>query len=465
MRQTSSSRHRGLAWIGRALIVVTSVACTAAQPSSVSPSVAASAPPATSSPSAPPVSPSPSTSPAAIELAMASVPRSAASSADAERAAAAINAFAFDLHRAMSESGGNVVFSPASIAIALGMARTGAIGETASEMDAVLGSVASEDHANWLNALDQALAQRSGTFKDDEGTTHEVILDIANSYFAQRGLGFEPAFLDALATRFGAGIQLVDFMQDPEAARILINEWAKELTRGRIPEVLKPPDVTSDTRLALVNAIYLKAPWFRPFQLEGTTTETFRRPDGSVVQVPMMHAGTGTSCAVGPDWGAFQLPYIGGKMAMLVIVPDDLATFEASLDPATIDGIIGAMDSTFAGPVVALPRFKVETREELVPILANLGMPRALDPALADFSGMTTEESLFIGKVIHQANISVDEKGTEAAAVTVVGMDTTGGPATTCEVAADRPFLFAVRDIETGAILFLGRVVDPTSTP
>jgi serpin B len=406
-----------------------------------------------------------SASPAAIELAKADVARSAGSDAEARAAAAAINAFAFELHRKMSATGGNVVFSPSSVAIALGMARTGAVGKTGTEMDAVLHSVASEEHANWLNALDQVLAERSGTFQDDEGTSHELALDIANSYFAQRGFRFEAAFLGALAARFGAGMQLVDFKNDPEAARVLINAWANELTRGRIPEVLKPPDVKPSTRLALVNAIYLKAPWLRPFDLERTTAEAFTRPDGSAVEVPMMHAYSGAGCATGPGWGAFELAYIGGKMSMLVIVPDDLEAFEQALDPATLDRVFAAMAERVAVPIVSLPRFKFETRKELVPILADLGMPTALDRMLADFSAMTTEEPLFIAKVIHQANISVDEKGTEAAAVTVVGMDTGGGPSDECKVAATRPFLFALRDTETGAILFLGRVVDPTAAP
>jgi serpin B len=176
----------------------------------------------------------------------------------------------------------------------------------------------------------------------------------------------------------------------------------------------------------------------------------------------MMHAGIGTRCATGPGWGAIELPYIGRELAMLVIVPDDLRAFETSLQPGTIDAIEKAMDVAEAVPEVSLPRFSFETRAELGTVLADLGMPRALDPDLADFSAMTTQERLFIGKVVHQANISVDEKGTEAAAVTVVGVDTGGGPPERCIVAANRPFLFAIRDSETGAILFLGRITDPS---
>jgi serpin B len=455
--------RRSLTWLGTALVVALTVACGAAQPATSSPSPASPTATPTSSPT-PVALPSPSPSQAAIELARANVPRAAGSDADAKAAADAINAFAFDVHRSLVAGDKGLVFSPTSIAIALGMARTGAVGATGTEMDDVLHAVPAGDYAKWLNSLDQALAQRSGTFQDDDGKAHEISLDIANAYFAQRGLTFEDPFLEGLAEDFGAGMQLVDYKTDPDAARQLINAWASEKTRGRIPEVLQPPDITSATRLALVNAIYLKAPWYRPFMEDRTTTETFTRPDGDAVRVPMMHAGTGTRCATGPGWGAFELPYIGRELAMLVIVPDDIRGFEASLEPATIRAVETAMDETQAVPQVSLPRFAFETREELGPILAELGMSRALDPELADFSAMTTEERLFISKVIHQANISVDEKGTEAAAVTVVGMDTGGGPPDTCTVAANRPFLFAIRDTETGAILFLGRITDPTAT-
>jgi serpin B len=456
--------RRSLSWLGTALVVAMSVACSAAQPATSSPSASPS-PTVRPSASPPPASPStPPASPAAIELAMADVPRAAGSEAEARAAADAINAFAFDLHRRLVAGDKGLVFSPTSIAIALGMARTGAVGVTGTEMDAVLHAVPAGDYAKWLNSLDQALARRSGTFPDEEGTNHEISLDIANAYFAQRGLTFEDPFLGGLAEDFGAGMQLVDYETDPDAARQLINAWANEQTRGRIPEVLQPPDVTAATRLALVNAIYLKAPWYRPFMEDRTTTETFTRPDGDAVQVPMMHAGMGTRCASGPGWGAFELPYLGRELAMLVIVPDDLPAFEASLEPATIEAIETAMDEAQAVPEVSLPRFAFETRQELGSVLGALGMPRALDPELADFSAMTTEERLFIGKVIHQANISVDEKGTEAAAVTVVGMDTGGGPPDTCTVSANRPFLFAIRDTQTGAILFLGRITDPSET-
>lgn len=444
-------------------IALVATACTGSTPSSAPTDPPATATPVPSaSPSKPPPSAVASPSPAGIELVKATVPRAAATIEDTRQAAAAINAFGFDLHRALAANGSNLVASPTSVAIALGMARIGARGQTAAEMDDVLSDLATDDHAAWLNGLDQALATRTGTFRDDDGTAHDQTLDISNASFAQRDLAFDAAYLDALASRFDHGQYLVDYQADAEAARRQINAWASERTRGRIPEVLSPGDVTSDTRLALVNAIYLKAAWAQAFQEDQTIQAPFTRLDDSTVTVPSMRPIV-ASCGEGDGWSAADIPYLGRQLSMLVIVPDDLAAFERTLGAAVIAAIDRTIAATEAVPDVTLPRFEVETREELGDILADLGMPTAFDPAAADFSGMTTQTRLVISKVVHQANISVDEKGTEAAAVTVVGMDTTGGPSETCTAHADRPFLFALRDVETGAILFMGRVVDPTA--
>ncbi|MEO5884801.1 MAG: serpin family protein, partial [Candidatus Limnocylindrales bacterium] len=304
---------------------------------------------------------------------------------------------------------------------------------------------------------------RTATFTDDEGTNHEQTLDISNASFAQHDLAIEPAYLDALASRLDAGQYLVDYRNDAEDARRKINAWANDRTRGRIPEVLNSGDVTADTRLALVNAIYLKASWAQALQEDQTIQGPFTRPDGSTVTVPLMRVSE-ASCATGDGWAAADIPYLGRQLSMLVIVPSDLAAFERTLDASVLATIDAKTAASTLVPDVTLPRFDLETREELGDILAALGMSSAFDPTTADFSGMTTQTRLFISKVIHQANISVDEKGTEAAAVTVVGMDTTGGPSETCTAHADRPFLFALRDVETKAILFLGRVVDPSAS-
>jgi serpin B len=199
--------------------------------------------------------------------------------------------------------------------------------------------------------------------------------------------------------------------------------------------------------------------WQTPFSADATKPATFTRADGSTVQVPFMAATDSLRYASGPAWRAVEIPYIGGSFAMTVIVPEDLAEFERTLSAATWAAIVDALAPAQVG--LALPKFGIETKTDLAPILASLGMPSAFDDR-ADFSGITTSERLQVSNVIHQANIDVDEKGTEAAAATAVVMRATGIPAEPVLLRADRPFLFAVRDVPTGAILFLGRVGDPS---
>ena len=394
-----------------------------------------------------------------VGLARAEVPRASADPGDALDAGAALNAFGLDLYRAVAAGQTNVVFSPASITLALAMARAGARGQTAAEMDAVMHAVASDENAGWLNALDQALAARSGTFKDESGKDLPVTLRIANAPCAQQGMPLEKAYLEALAARFGAGMRLVDYRTQTEKARTLINAWVDAQTEHRIPELLVPGVLTPLTRLALVNAIYLKAPWQTPFSADATKADTFTRADGSAVQVPFMATTASLRYASGDGWRAVEIPYIGGSLAMTVILPDSLAGFEQTLTADTFAAITGALTETQV--TLALPKFGIETKAELAPILAALGMPSAFDDR-ADFSGITTAEQLLISNVIHQANIDVDEKGTEAAAATAVVMRATAMPAEPVAFRADRPFLFALRDVPTGAVLFLGRVGDPS---
>lgn len=416
--------------------------------------------------SLPTPTPTASASPAvsAADLVKATVPRSSADPARAAAAAEALNAFGFDLYAKLASGTGNIVMSPASVALALSMARAGARGSTADQMDTVLHGIGSNELGDAINALDAALGSRSGTFKDGGGVDHDVLVRIANAVFSQRDMALEAAYLDTLASRFGSGVWSVDFAADPEAARQEINAWVATQTEQRIPEILRPGQITAATRLALANAIYLKAPWLNPFDKSATASGTFSLLDGSSVQVPMMHLQARLDYAAGDSWRAVELPYVGGSLAMTLIVPDDLASFEANLDAATLDEVVGALRR--ASLILTMPTFDTESRIELSAMLQALGMPVPFDPARADFSGITTEERLFIGFVIHQANITVDEAGTEAAAATVVGMDTSGGgpPPTPIELNINRPFLFVLRDVPTGAIVFMGRVVNPSSS-
>lgn len=406
-----------------------------------------------------PVSTGSALEPALSELVMSSMKRVVADPADAALAAEAINAFGLELLREGIPGGENAVLSPASIVLALAMARAGARGETAAEMDDVLRDVASDENDAWLNALDAALANRSGTFKDRFNKDADVLLRIANQAFAQGDFPMESAYLDALAARFGSGIRLVDFVRNAEGARQDINAWVEERTEGRIPELLPAGTVDEMTRLVLVNAVYLKAAWQAPFGEKATTPSAFHRLDGSTVVVPTMHGTFDFPYAEGDDWQAIELPYVGRQLGMLIILPDELTAFEAALDGTTLKKITKALE---AKPVaLSLPRFGIESKLDLNAVLEAMGMPLAFDPSGADFSGITPVDDLYISGVIHQANIDVDEEGTEAAAATGVIMRVTSAPPPPSPMNVDRPFLFALRDMETGAILFLGRVVEP----
>ena len=398
---------------------------------------------------------------AAMGDASSQATRAAGSPAGATEAATAIDAFGFDLYRAALTPGSNGVLSPASIVLALSMAQAGARGETATQMDTVLHAALGSGDGNGINSLDQALGAISGDYSMPDGTSQKLTLRIANALFAQNGEKWEQAFLDTLAARFGADLKLVDYKADPAAARDQINGWISDQTEGRIPKLIDSLDTR--TRLVLANAIYLKAPWLTPFDAAGTVDAPFTRAGGSQVKVPTMSVGLShAGYASGSGWQAVELPYLNPSLVMTIVVPDDLAAFEKSLDGPRFAQITSALaDATVD---LTLPRFKVETKADLTSILPGMGMPLAFDFGKADFSGMTTQEPLFISKVLHQANISVDENGTEASAATVVVMDAgSAAPQHVVSMHVDRPFVFAVRDTSTGAILFLGRVSDPSA--
>ena len=448
---------------------------------------------------------------ATAAVARSGVARATAKPADARSAASSITPFGLDLYKRMLADGtldpkGNAVFSPTSIALALGMARAGARGDTAAEMDAVLHTAGWDALGPGLNALEQTLASRDATWTVEHtgmevGTTeYSLALRIANAAFAQRGWTIVQDYLDAIASTIGAGLRLVDYAGDPEAQRKVINAWVKQKTAGRIPELIPkvPPLITELTRLVLVNAIYLKASWQVEFSEGLTKPRAFSRPDGSQVTVPTMSLEGGQSVpyATGPGWEATELRYNAAPgtapLAMTLILPDDLAAIEGGLTTARLDVIVTKLDrqrarlekvthtpsrdcpiETYAYSLrLFMPRFGIDTAAGLKTPLEGLGMPLAFERGVADFTGIhvpaSPDEILYIGEVIHQANIDVDEKGTEAAAATaVIGVATGGGcpgpePAKIITLRLDRPFLFMLRDTQTGTVLFMGRVVDPS---
>ncbi len=393
---------------------------------------------------------------------MSDVDRQATDPAMASAAASAVNAFGLDLYRATpgKQANKNIVISPASVAIALSMTQVGAAGKTADQMNTVLHDLVAAGEIGPINALDQALTSRNGTFKDTAGADQPVILRIANAPFGQHGLAIVPAYLDTVARGFGAGLRIVDYAADPAAARAHINGWVADQTEQRIKQLLAEQDVTRDTRLVLVNAIYLKAAWLTPFAEEATVPAAFSLADGTKIQVPTMSTFGSMRYAAGSGWQAVELPYVGDQLAMMIVVPDDLSSFRANLSDHRFADIGSALGSGHVS--LTLPKFRFSAKQDLATVLAELGMPLAFSSE-ADFSGITTEEDLSITKVIHEADIAVDEAGTEAAAATAVVMGDTSAPGEPVTVHVDRPFVFAIRDLQTGAVLFLGQVTDPSA--
>jgi len=392
----------------------------------------------------------------------ASAPR-----ADILSASAAIDAFGADLYAVLAKTAGdgNLVFSPASIETALAMTYAGAAGATADEMATTLRFGLQGDALHQaFNSLDSLLESRSWQGKDPEGRDQGVLVKTANSLWAQKDLPFETLFLDTLAADYGAGVRLVDYKTAAEDARKTINEWVAGQTEDKIKDLIPQGALDELTRLVLVNAVYLDATWASQFDKAMTVDGQFNTLAGSAVTTPMMNQSAGFPYAKGNGWQAVELPYARDELAMLLVVPDQgrFAEVEGELQGGLIHQAASAL-ATGAEVELTMPKFEFRTQAGLADALKAMGMEKAFDPQAADFSGMTRQEALYISDVIHEAYIAVDEEGTEAAAATAVIMRATAAPMAMVQLKVDRPFLFALRDRDTGAVLFLGRVTDPTA--
>jgi len=370
------------------------------------------------------------------------------------------SAFAFGLYGTLRTEDGNLFLSPHSVSAALSMALVGARGETAGQMADVLGF---GENAALVPAafgrLDAELASRAQLPDNYEGDGFS--LHVVNALWPHAGYPFEEAFIDALSMSFGAGLQALDYVADPEGARTTINDWVSEQTEERIEDLIPEGAISEGTRLVLTNAIYFNAPWLEPFDETATTIEPFVRLDGTPVGVDMMHR-TDTMLYGAWDGGqAVEIPYNGNQLSMVILLPDEGAfqAFEEEVSAERFAEIVDALQTRNVS--LGLPKFEFEDDASLVPNLKALGMTAAFDPNTADFSGITGERDLVISDVLHKAFVSVDEKGTEAAAATAVLFRATGIPAEPLEFLINRPFLFVIRDRETGSILFIGRVLDP----
>lgn len=368
-----------------------------------------------------------------------------------------VAAFTARLAAAVRKDNENLVCSPWSVLVALSMVRNGAAGATAKEMDTFFGVKDLNVFNQQLNTLQQAFATRNRTFPDKR----EVVLESANSLWGQQKYAFEKPFLDALAQYYGAGMNLVDFARSSEAVG-MINSWTKDRTRGLIDSIVNDDVVTADTRLVLVNALYLKAPWQKEFNADRTQDRPFIPGAGEPVTVPMMF-GTTRLWHADEVGEATRVDYLGGELAMAVVRPKrDVATTLAAWAGGGLAAMLRAWKP--AAVELTMPKWQHEWDAGLGPVLSDLGMPRAFSNA-AEFPGITKEQTLKIAHVAHRARITVDEAGTEAAAATAVAMEPTSGGVETDrhELVLDRPFLYVIHDVPTGTPIFLGVVDNPKS--
>jgi len=383
------------------------------------------------------------------------------------------SSFAFDLYRMLKEEDGNLFYSPYSISMALAMTYAGARGETAEQMADTLHFILPEERLHpAYSDLGEELAQRGKgrellVVQPEGDPVKENIegfhLNIVNALWGQEGYEFLDEYLDLVERYYGSSLKTLDFIGEPEPSRLEINKWASEKTEGRIQNLLPPGVINPLTRLILTNAIYFKARWENEFSERMTQDDTFYLLDGNTVTVPMMHQKTRFAYAKGDNFQAVRLPYLGGEIAMVVLLPREgrFEAFEGSLELSKLNDIIS--DMAVREVRLALPKFEFEDDYRLGKTLSDLGMPAAFDQNVADFSGMTGNMELFISSVIHKTFVSVDEEGTEAAAVTAIPMVASPPPSGPVDFTANRPFIFLIQDIETGSILFIGRVLNPSA--
>ncbi len=375
------------------------------------------------------------------------------------------SAFALDLYdRVRQEKANeNLFFSPYSISTALGMTYAGARDQTEQEMARVLHFDLGRDR------LHQAFSQLIAAIETAPSSQYQ--LSTANRCWGQQGDTFEPQFINLIRQNYGSDLEAVDFFNNTEVARQRINGWVEEQTQNKIQELLRPGILTDLTSFVLTNAIYFKASWLVTFDPQKTQYEAFTIPSGEQIQVPMMYQQNDFEYAQIENLKILDLPYQGDTLSMTILLPETAAELEAleqRLTPENLQEWLSSLTwpedaNEYIQVQVWLPKFQLTSAFELKDILSMMGMPTAFDGNTANFSGIKSDNSLYLTNVIHKAFIEVNETGTEAAAATAV-IGTTRGAPPSVEFRADRPFIFLIRHRDSGSILFLGRVVNPLMT-
>ncbi len=380
---------------------------------------------------------------------------------DAKSGADAGNQFAVELYANLAAREGNLFLSPHSIHIALGMAYMGARGDTAAEMARVL-HLPAAGAERFFRALIEALNTGSKI-----GSQEAYRLWTANSFWAQQGYPFQEAYKELVKTHFGGELAEVDYAKAAESARAKINAWVEERTAGKIRDLIPAGVLTPLTRLVLANAIYMKSAWDQKFKPELTSEAPFHTGATHSVKAQLMHRVGPYRYFEGDGFQAVSMPYAANRLSMVVLLPAKAGGLAALEKKLTAEALTVWLAGMKRRPVdLALPRFKLSASFAVAETLQALGMPTAFKSGPADFTGIADTKELYISDVIHKAYVDVNEDGTEAAAATAVvlaGRAMTEREEPPVVFKADRPFLFLVRHEQTGAILFMGRLCDPTA--
>jgi serpin B len=357
----------------------------------------------------------------------------------------------------------NSVFSPTSAQIALAMTYGGAVGNTAAAMKTTLGdNLASGKYHAGCNRLLRDLASRNSSYTDPMGNVKRIELTPTNSLWVERTMSVKSAFLDLLSQQYDSGMWAVDFIGQPDPARLAINAWVSDHTHSRINDLLQSGDVNSATRFVLVNALYLYASWSTLFDKRSTASAVFHTLAGTDVSADTLHSSSYLQYKSTASFDVLELPYFSGDLWMTIVLPQT-GQFEATRSQISGSWISGAMAGLARTYVtLALPKFTISTAQlKLAEPLKAMGMGVAFDSMAADFSGISNDKPLYLSDVIQKAFIGVDEDGTEAAAATAVFGSGAGLPPPPTPFIIDRPFLFFIQDT-TGLVVFSGQVVDPT---
>lgn len=372
--------------------------------------------------------------------------------ANMEELVAGNTRFSFDLYRelAAADAGENLFFSPYSISMALGMVAVGARGQTWEEMSATL------DFKMSQGQLSPSFGELR-RFQDSDA----YALNIANALWGQKDYPFKESYLNALERDFGTSAYEMDFVRAAENARERINDWVEKETKGKIKDLIQPGFLDASTRLVLTNAIYFKGDWVEEFDEKRTAERDFHVSSSRTVKTPLMSKEARFPFVEKETFKAISLPYKGGDIVMLALLPNDvdgLAALEQSLDTSLLETVQSELSSKKVD--VLFPKFKLETSFQLGKTLSQMGMPAAFGSG-ANLTGISEAEGLEISEVVHKAFVEVDEKGTEAAAATAVGVRATSAMLQKPEFHADHPFMFLLIDQRTNSVLFLGRMVNP----